>query len=169
MTVDIGTGDGAFVLRRAKREPGLLHVGIDSSSGGLREASRRAARKPARGGVPNTLFVRAQAESLPEELAGLTASVTVLMPWGSLLSAVAHGDARVLAGLRRLCAEGATLRAIAGDPIEARALPAWREAGFDARIAIARPEEIRALGTTWASRLVFGRPRTFYELTARAV
>ena len=60
-------------------------------------------------------------------------------------------------------------RRVEQDPIEARALPAWREAGFDARIAIARPEEIRALGTTWASRLVFGRPRTFYELTARAV
>ena len=80
----------------------------------MREASRRAARKPARGGAPNALFVRASAEALPAELGGLATAVTVLLPWASLLHAVAAPDPAVLAGLRGMCAAGASLVVVLG-------------------------------------------------------
>ncbi len=185
----MGTGDGAFVLRRARAEPRRLHVGIDANAEALREASRRAARKPKRGGAPHALFVRAAAEALPDELAGLANAVTVLLPWGSLLRGVAAPEPLVLAGLRALCAPGATLLVVTGydprrDPgtagarplaplsrerLDVEVLPAYRDAGFAADAAVATPAELRGLGTTWASRLAFGRERSYWRIRARAV
>jgi 16S rRNA (adenine(1408)-N(1))-methyltransferase len=185
VVIDVGTGDGAFVLRSARAEPRVLHVGMDANAEGLREASQRAARKPARGGAPNALFVRATAEALPEELAGLATAVTVLLPWGSLLRGVAAPEAAVLAGLRGLCAAGASLVVVLGydaqsDPgadvaplsrerLDAEVLPAYRDAGFAAEAAPATVEELRGLGTTWASKLAFGRERSYWRVRARAI
>jgi 16S rRNA (adenine(1408)-N(1))-methyltransferase len=186
MAVDIGTGDGKLVLRDARAEPGRLHVGIDSNADGLREAARRAARRPERGGAPNALFVRAAAEALPEELAGLATSLTVILPWGSLLRAVAAPDPALLASLRALAAPAASLVVVMGydarsDPataaalapltrerLEGEVLPRYRDAGFAAQVAPATLADLRRLGTTWSSRLAFGRERAFWQITARA-
>jgi len=145
----------------------------------LREASLRAARKPARGGVPNAMFVRAPAEALPEELTGLATRLTVLLPWGSLLDAVAHPDAGVLAGLRGLCAPGADLHIVMGyeaaedplspDLLERVVVPAYRAAGFDATVAPVDRVELKALGTSWSARLAFGRDRRYWRLSGAAV
>ncbi|MES1205586.1 MAG: rRNA methyltransferase, partial [Pseudomonadota bacterium] len=54
--VDFGTGDGAFVRAAAKQHPERLIIGVDASVDGLREASRRFAAKPARGGLSNALL-----------------------------------------------------------------------------------------------------------------
>src|SRR5262249_26392269 len=170
----------------ARARPRRLHVGIAATVDGLREASRRAARKPARGGAPNALFVRAAAEALPDELAGLASAVTVLLPWGSLLRGVAAPEPAILARLRALCAPGADLLVVVGydagaDPgvagveqlsrerLDAEVLPAYRAAGFAAEAAEAAPAELRALGTTWASRLAFGRERPYIKIRARAI
>jgi 16S rRNA (adenine(1408)-N(1))-methyltransferase len=185
VAVDVGTGDGAFVLRSARAEPRLLHVGIDANADGLREASARASRKPQRGGAPNALFVRATAEALPEELSGLATAVTLLLPWGSLLRAMAAPEPAVVAGLRAMCAPGASLVVVMGydvgsDPgadvaplsrerLELEVLPAYRDAGFAAEAAPATVAELRGLGTTWASRLAFGRERSYWRLRARAI
>jgi 16S rRNA (adenine(1408)-N(1))-methyltransferase len=75
----------------------------------MAEVSRRAAAKPARGGVGNTLFVQASLEGLPGALAGLADAITVNYPWSSLLRAVARPDAALLANLAGLAKPGATL------------------------------------------------------------
>jgi 16S rRNA (adenine(1408)-N(1))-methyltransferase len=180
----VGTGDGAYVLRAARAEPRVLHVGIDSNADALRDSSRKAERKLTRGGAPNAMFVRAAVEALPDELAGLATRLTVLLPWGSLLSAVATPQPTMLQGLRALCVPGASLAVVMGydadsdsittlaplsrERLEAAVLPAYRSAGFDAEAAPATIAEVRALGTTWASRLAFGRPRPFWRLSGRA-
>lgn len=79
--IDLGAGDGRFVLATAAREPSTLVVGIDAEASRLAEASRRAARAPRKGGLPNALFVFAAAESLPRELDGSADVVTVHFPW----------------------------------------------------------------------------------------
>ena len=160
LAIDLGTGDGAYVVRAARAHPRTLYVGIDAVVDHLRKAARS---------VPNALFVRASAEALPDELAGLAASVTILLPWGSLLRAVLEPDAAVLSGIRNLCRPGATLRIVVGEPADESIVPAYRAAGFDAGVRATTAAQVRQLRTTWAARLAFGRPRAFTEIFATAV
>ena len=173
IAIDIGTGDGAFVVRRARAEPTRLWVGIDANRENLAEVSRKAARRPERGGLPNALFVHASAEALPPELAALAQGITILLPWGSLLRAVAGPDPAVLAGIRALCRPGARLEVVMGTELSperwlGEVLPRYRAAGFEATVAPIARDDLRRLGTTWASRLAFGRPRPMWRLTAQA-
>jgi 16S rRNA (adenine(1408)-N(1))-methyltransferase len=99
--IDLGAGDGKFVLESARADPCLLALGVDACRENLHEAARRA---PA-----NALFIIANALDLPPELAGLAAQVTVNFPWGSLLAGLLDGDARLLGGLARTGQPGARL------------------------------------------------------------
>jgi hypothetical protein len=76
----------------------------------MAEASRRAGRRPERGGLANALFVVAAAEALPPELDGLAALVTVHFPWGSLLRGLLAAEPAVLGGLTRILRPGGSLR-----------------------------------------------------------
>jgi 16S rRNA (adenine(1408)-N(1))-methyltransferase len=163
-------------------------IGVDAAVEALRETSRRLAAKPARGGLPNALCGRLALADAPGELAGLADRLTVLLPWGELLGAVARPDVGGLARLRGLCREGAEVRVVFGYGAEADpaavgglALPEvtearlamlearYREAGFEVRARRTTLEEVRALPTTWAKRLAFsGRARTFVEVRGGA-
>jgi 16S rRNA (adenine(1408)-N(1))-methyltransferase len=59
MAIDLGTGDGRFVLAAAAARPDTLFVGIDANADGMRDASRRAAK------LPNALYAVAAAEHPP--------------------------------------------------------------------------------------------------------
>ena len=121
MTLDLGTGDGHFVLARATARPDELVVGMDASQAAMAEASRRAARSTRRGGLPNARFVVAAAESLPSELAGVGDLVTVHFPWGSLLRGAMGADPQVAERLAILVAAGGRLRLLlSGAPGDAR-------------------------------------------------
>jgi 16S rRNA (adenine(1408)-N(1))-methyltransferase len=82
--LDVGTGDGKHVLEVAREQPETLVVGLDAAPDRMRRAAARAAAKPARGGLPNAVFVWAAAETLPADLHDVD-ELHVLMPWGSLL------------------------------------------------------------------------------------
>lgn len=75
----------------------------------MAEASRRAAAKPARGGVENAMFLQASLETLGGELNGLADQLTVNFPWGSLLRAVALPEPAQLERLAALAKPGAEL------------------------------------------------------------
>ena len=92
--MDLGTGDGAAVLRRARRDSGALVIGVDTDASGLQEASRRAARPLEKGGSPNALYVVADATAALETLRGRIAQVQITLPWGSLLRVVLDGERR---------------------------------------------------------------------------
>jgi 16S rRNA (adenine(1408)-N(1))-methyltransferase len=62
VAIDLGTGDGRFVLAAAAARPDTLVIGLDANAAGMAEASRRAARKDA---LPNALFAVAAAEHPP--------------------------------------------------------------------------------------------------------
>jgi 16S rRNA (adenine(1408)-N(1))-methyltransferase len=178
--VDLGTGDGKFVLRSARARPERLVVGIDALTEAMTESASRAARKPSRGGAPNAWFVAADATDPLPPLAGRAALVTVNYPWGSLLRAVAEPNVPELRAIASLLRPGAPLIALLnlsaaedsayaeklelppldGEHIGRRLVPGWREAGLD-------EVEWRALGpgeepphrTTWGQRLVRGSGR----------
>ena len=65
VTIDLGTGDGRYVLAAAAAQPDRLVIGVDANAQSMATASRRASAKPARGGLPNALFVVAAVEALP--------------------------------------------------------------------------------------------------------
>jgi len=167
--VDLGTGDGRFVLAAAGANPTGLVIGIDPVADALAEASRRAAAPPPKGGLTNALFVVAAAESLPLELHGVAERVTVNLPWGSLLRGALALDERAAAGIACLVAPGGTAELLvapadrdrlAGDVsvdgrLEGGCLTAdWRRYGLclhEARPATAA--ELAATPTSWAKRL----------------
>jgi hypothetical protein len=165
--IDLGTGDGRFVLHTARAYPACYVIGIDACRDNLYEASRRA---PA-----NALFLIANICSMPAELAGLASAITINFPWGTLLAGLLEDGSPLLASLARLARPGAALEvrlnggalAEAGYSLEAggdqlRRLA--RLAGF--RVAAPQPlaaDDLRAYPTTWAKRLAFGRdPRALY-------
>jgi 16S rRNA (adenine(1408)-N(1))-methyltransferase len=173
VTIDVGTGDGRAVLAAAAREPTTLALGIDASAAAMAEASRRAAGPVRKGGLDNARFVLAAAESMPPELAGRAAFVTVLFPWGSLLRGCLGLEDAVACGIAGLVAPGGALELLlapaerdrlAGVPtsqdaiIEA-AVRAFVPHGLEVLVArAATPAEIAATGSSWARRLgVAGR------------
>ena len=169
--VDLGTGDGRFVLHAARADPRALVIGIDADASSMLEASRRAERGP----VPNALFVVAAVESLPRELHGVADEVRIHFPWGSLLRGIVDADRTVLSGIAGLCAHGATLTAVLSiierdRRVGARLSDDLRDlrSGFARHGLIlvearpATPDEVVATRSTWAKRLGAGsrRPAT---------
>ena len=178
--VDLGTGDGTFVLRSARAEPDAMHVGIDALEEPMAASIRRAASKPARGGVDNARFLVADATAPPAELAGRASLVTVNYPWGSLLRAVAAPEPGPLAAIAGLLRPGGRLVALlnlsaAEDSayadrldlpplddahVRERLVPGWEAAGLEAVEwrPLASGEE-PPHRTTWGQRLVRGSGR----------
>jgi hypothetical protein len=159
----------------ARGLPETLLIGVDANGENLRPAARKAARE----GATNVLFGRLSLEQAPGELAGITDRLTVLLPWGSLLRAVALADPVPLAALRGLCKPGAQVHLVFGyggaDAVELPPLEdgvalaaRYRQAGFAVRARPLSAEGVRALATTWAGKLGWGRERPFVELTGRA-
>jgi len=120
-----------------------LHIGIDAVASAMAEASRRAAAKPARGGVDNALFLHASLEALPGALAGLADAITVNYPWGSLLRAAVMPDAVLLANLAALARPPATLDILIN-------MQPLRDADYAARLGLTGAR--LALGQPVASR-----------------
>ena len=188
--VDLGTGDGSFVYQLARRHPDRFYIGIDAQSSALEKISEKIHRKPAKGGAPNVLFIQAAVEDLPSELDGVADEIHAHFPWGSLLRAMATGDAVVLRNLRRVCAPDAWLEVvIALDPerdraeierlglsplslefLETTLIPRYRAAGFEVvEYGSVPPSEWPQLHTSWAQRLRGGAARPLTYLIARAV
>jgi 16S rRNA (adenine(1408)-N(1))-methyltransferase len=170
------------VLAAAAAEADRLVVGVDASAAAMAEASRRAARRAERGGLPNALFVVAAAEALPQELDGLADRVTVHFPWGSLLRGLVAADPAILGGLVRVMRPGATLsmlvsstardRGAGVEPLDERAMAAlavdYARFGLEAtRVRPATPVDVAASRSTWGRRLGAGARRPAWLLEAR--
>lgn len=186
--MDLGTGDGRFVLATAAANPDRLVVGIDPVAAAMAEASRRATLPARRGGLPNAVFVVAAAAALPKELAGIAVRVTINLPWGSLLRAALALEPAGAAGIAGLLAPGGVVEVLLApatrDGLEpAMDVPRRLEDGLAADwasfglqllgAAPATAADIEATRSTWARRLGLraGDPdRTAYRLRlSRAV
>ena len=188
--IDIGTGDGRFVYQSARQNPNKLYIGIDPNARPLEKISEKIHRKPAKGGAPNVLFIRATVEDLPSELNGVADEVHVHFPWGSLLRAVATGDVAMLQNLRRICSPGALLEVVIGlDPardqteidrlgltslslefIDKQLVPNYGAAGFEViERGVLAASEWPEFNTSWAKRLQGNESRAITYLIARAI
>jgi len=85
VVIDLGTGAGGAVLAAAREAPDELVIGVDTYAAAMRDASRRAARPPRKGGLPNAIFLAGTVHELPDLLHGRVDELRVTLPWGSLL------------------------------------------------------------------------------------
>lgn len=176
------------MVEYARKNPERLHIGIDSAARALEKISEKIHRRSEKGGLPNVLFLQASVEQMPSELDGVAGEVHVLYPWGSLLGAVAGGDPILLANLRRICKEGATLHVLIGtdaerdraelerlgvEPlslarIDSVLAPRYRAAGFEiAERGIVPPSDRARLQTTWGRRVGRREERVVFTILAR--
>lgn len=171
--IDIGTGDGRFVLDMASRYPDRFVIGLDACRENLQAASRTA---PA-----NTLFVIANAQELPPELNGLAHHVTVNFPWGSLLGGLLMPDSVVVNSLRGVMHPGSTLEILLNAGALAEAGWSLEEGVEQVRAVLncggfrtGAPKQLPAQAlrnypTTWAKRLAFGRDPRAVRLSGKAI
>lgn len=161
ITLDLGTGDGRFVCRSAQQNKVEFFIGVDACRENLHANSRK--------GLPNALFIIASAQALPSELNGLASHLSINFPWGSLLGSLLASDVCLIDGLVRVT------RPCAGMDLHLNA-EALAAAGWDLESGADRIErvlnnvgwksksrsclharDLRAIPTTWAKRLAFGR------------
>jgi 16S rRNA (adenine(1408)-N(1))-methyltransferase len=184
--IDLGAGDGRYVLARAAADRDCLVIGVDASAAAMADASRRAARQPRRGGLPNARFVVAAAETLPEELHGLAAEVRIHFPWGSLLRGLVAPEAPLAGAIAGVLQPGgsATLLvsvtdrdATAGVPmLDAARLATLVEALANAYARVGLPladwrpaaaADIAESRSSWARRIGAGTTRPAWLLRFR--
>jgi len=177
--VDLGAGDGAFVVGTATARPDVLVVGVDAHGLSMAPAGRTIRRRR----LTNALLVAARAEELPPELDGLAAAVRVHFPWGSLLSGVVGGrdDGRdgVVAALARIARPGGRVTAVLSVSERERGLglpvlDASLAPGLAARCARqgltltewrpAAEAELAETRSSWAKRLGAGARREAWVL-----
>jgi 16S rRNA (adenine(1408)-N(1))-methyltransferase len=161
--VDLGTGDGSFVLARAASHPDQLVLGIDANADAMVDAARRATRRGGRGGFTNARFVVSSLDALPVELDGLADLVTVHFPWGSLRSAAAGHDPESTARLVRLARPGGHLELLLADadrdgvaPIDlAAVVTAHERLGLETlEVRSASLTDAIAVHSSWGKRLL---------------
>ena len=187
--MDIGTGDGRFVYQCARANRAKFYIGIDANAKPLEKISMKATRKPAKGGVPNVIFIKAAIEDLPAELNSVADEIHIHFPWGSLLKAVATGDESVLRAFRRMSTPGGLLEVVIGiDPnrdraeierlklrpislahVEAVLAPRYEAAGFKViEKGIVPAADWSRLHTSWARRLKVNDRREVVYFVAEA-
>lgn len=190
VVIDIGTGDGRFVYNSARMNPNKFYIGIDANAKPLEKISMKATRKPAKGGLPNALFIQAAIENLPEELNETADEIHIHFPWGSLLRAVVSGDEDIILALRRICAPECLLEIVIGideerdkteilrlklpelstEYFENILIPKYETAGF----AVVKSDSLdnfrwSRIETSWARKLQENAHRKVFYLIARAV
>jgi 16S rRNA (adenine(1408)-N(1))-methyltransferase len=164
--MDVGAGDGRFVITRASEHPEELVLAVDTSHAAMRETSWRAGRSARRGGVPNAVFVASSLDQLPAELSDIASLVTVHFPWASLLQAAIGRDPAGTDRLAALVAPGGRLRLLVSasqrDAVKgATALdpesivPAYRTRGFALEhCREASAADAAAARSSWGRRLL---------------
>ena len=169
------------------RDQSRLFIASDANADGLLETAWKAARKPARGGILNLICIAEPLEVLATELESIAERLTVILPWGSLLRAVAAPEATSLLQIASLCsskanieivfsfdphrdaAEGARLGIahLDGRYITSRLPEVYRRAGLQVEHVQAMPfRELAEYETSWAKRLATGRERNVWRIRA---
>jgi len=187
--IDLGSGDGRGPYRWACREPSRLFIASDANAVSLAKVAWRAGRKAERGGIPNLICIAEPLDTLATELGGVADRISVILPWGSLLRAVAAPELVSLRHIANLCVPDASVEIVLSyderrdaqqgimpptggfDEEHIPRLPGlYRQAGLQI-VAVGRfsQKELADYQTTWAKRLAFGRARKVWRLRARYV
>lgn len=183
--IDLGSGDGKYPYRLARRCANRLFVAVDTNAEALNQIARQAGRKASRGGVSNLLCIAEAAEKLGVALPGVADQVSIILPWGRLLQSVAQPNPDDLRNIAALCRPGANVEVLFSydaqvdgqdplgtgwlDEVHVRdKLPvAYGLAGLAVKeIKRVSMAELKQYSTTWAKRLAYGRTREIWRIRA---
>jgi 16S rRNA (adenine(1408)-N(1))-methyltransferase len=169
--LDLGSGDGTFVVRTARSDADLGVVGIDTCLDHLRGAIRHY---PA-----NARFFRSDARSLPDTFNGCFDRVSINFPYGSLLEAILNVDRQLQAEITRVTRDRAEIEvivnesALAGLCIE---FDAGRElvrrfgeglTGFRTSTSEMTAADLKNFPSAWSRKLGYGRQPRAIRLAGR--
>ena len=174
--MDVGAGDGGYVVFRARTEPNTFAIAVDSSPDGLVSGAWRAKRAR----LPNAAFLVEGVERLPPELTDVSNEVTIHFPWGSLLRGLLTADPAVVIPTARLLKNGGELRVL----LSATARDGYADVRPESLIRIetqyaalgleleevrpAAPSDIAASRSSWAKRLGPSRLVVFARYSRRS-
>ena len=181
--VDLGTGDGRFVYEAALRDQNTLFIGVDPVEKQLREYSVKSVRKK----LINVLFLTSSLENLPINLTEIADKVSVILPWGTLLGQIVNPSPEGVTKLTGLLKTGGELEIVLGyspnlEPSESDRLDLPNlsqeyvgnvivkafeimSGGMKLNMLEFFPKEkLTDIGSNWAKKLAFGRPRQIYRL-----
>ena len=186
--IDVGTGSGRFILQNAKKNTDVFYIGIDPAADSMKETAYKAQkyfRQSKR--VCNAMFIVTAIENIPDKLYGMADSISVMLPWGSLLSGMVTADPQILQPLRTLGRADTDFDAIIGydeyreeAEKKRRSLPtlspeylhSLSDTYASCGIAITKIEEIsnahlKQLPSDWARKLGHGMQRVMYRLQGK--
>ena len=144
----------------------------------LLETAWRAARKSARGGVSNLLFIAEPLDMLAPALEAIADRLTVILPWGILLEAVAAPRREALRQLASLCLPDAAIEIVLsydernnarldGQHVRHSLPRLYEESGLRVtQVGKIDHRKLEQYETTWARRLAFGRSRDVWRILA---
>ena len=174
--MDVGAGDGGYVLHRARTEPTTFAIAIDASADVLASGAWRAKRAR----LANAVFLVEAVERLPAALSHTADEVTVHFPWGSLLGGLVNGSPSIVGPIAALLKPNAELRLLISaverdgvgeltpNVVISRA-GAYAEHGLDLVEATwASPMIVRESHSAWAKRLGAARPVVFARYSRRS-
>jgi ubiquinone/menaquinone biosynthesis C-methylase UbiE len=169
--LDLGTGDGTYVVRKARKEATTGVVGIDTCLDHIRGSAKC---QPA-----NARFIGSDARSLPAEFSRQFGSVSINFPFGNLLEAIRAGDERLIAEIDRVAADRAEVEIVVNESAMARRGVGFGEAwqaierfgrrlpGFRCSMREMSTSDLRTFPSAWSRRQGYGRQPRAIRLTAR--
>ena len=183
--IDIGTGNGKYPYKYAKKYPNSLAIGIDSAGDNMVKYSVKSQRKLCKGGLDNVLYCTAAIESIPEALVDIGDKITVNFPWGSLLEGIVKGDNLILNAIVKMAKKNCFFRVVfsytelyESGEIERRELPDLSISYIEntlvpyynkkkiiiTEIKLFSNEDLRKLNTLWAKKLMVSKKRDIYSI-----
>ena len=153
--MDVGAGDGGYVLHRARTEPTTFAIALDASPDALSDGAWRAKRAR----LENAAFLVEGVERMPRELACLADEVTVHFPWGSLLRGLVEGSSSVVGPIADLMKVGAELRVLMS-AVDRDGYEELTPALIASRSGTYAQHGLRLVEAEWASSAVVTRSRS---------
>ena len=167
--LDIGCGDGRAALQLARSRPDTLVVGSDICLANLVRQTRKAPR--------NLVFIEVDATQPPPELIGRFDSISIHLPFGSLLRGLMSGDHQRLSdilspvkpgGSVELLINESAVRSTFGNVESMPALAAIANHLTHATVTTKTNVELRHCPSRWAKRIGYGKPSICWHIIGKA-
>ena len=177
--VDIGTGSGTYVYKKAIKNPDIFFIGMDPVKENMIEISSKAQKKYKK--IHNILFIISAIENIPSFIAD---EVTVYFPWGILLEAIVKPIESMMQKIIYIAKDNASFDFITtysedfdGNQIKNRELPEINLEYFGKEeyseklkkmglimqhIYELSNNELKNFNSQWAKKLAFGKSRLFF-------
>lgn len=185
VVLDIGTGDGRFVLKNALKNKKNIYVGMDPAEKQLKISSKKANKKR----LGNSLFILGSIENTPPELFSLIDKIFINLPWGTLLEKIVKSENSSVKNLYDLLKDEGEIEVIFGylpelEPSETKRLDLPKISGeldvqqifssFKKHFTIVEmlrinKKDLGKLETTWAKKLKFGNDRDIYKIILKKI